>query len=99
MNAYTGEVKLYQWSNNGPGARRPGTRRSPASIKPTKDIPAALMAHLRYPEVLFEAQRQILAQYHVQQAQEFYGGQNFWTVPVDPSGLQPEGSPASRPTT
>jgi uncharacterized membrane protein (UPF0182 family) len=48
------------------------------------------MAHFRYPEVLFEVQRQILAQYHVTVAQEFYGGQNFWAVPTDPSGLQPK---------
>ena len=48
------------------------------------------MQHLRYPEVMFEAQRQILAQYHVTIAQEFYGGQNFWSVPTDPSGLTPK---------
>jgi hypothetical protein len=48
------------------------------------------MPHMRYPEVLFEAQRQILAQYHVLLAQEFYGGQNFWAVPTDPSGIAPK---------
>jgi len=30
-------------------------------------------------------QRQILARYHVTQPQAFYGGQNFWAVPNDPS--------------
>ena len=62
----------------------------PGIIQPTKDIPPALLPHLRYPEVLFEAQRQILAQYHVTIAQEFYGGQAFWSVPTDPSGLTPK---------
>ena len=37
-------------------------------------------------------QRQILAQYHVTQAPEFYGGQNFWAVPKDPSGTAPNAS-------
>ena len=64
----------------------------PGVIKPRRDIPAGLMPHLRYPPVLFEAQRQILAQYHVTQAQEFYGGQNFWAVPNDPSGVAPNRS-------
>ena len=46
------------------------------------------MQHLRYPPDLFEVQRQILAQYHVTQAQSFYGGQNFWAVPADPGSSQ-----------
>ena len=57
------------------------------------------MPHLRYPTVLFEAQREILTQYHVTQAPEFYGGQNFWAVPTDPSGDRAERRPASRRTT
>jgi hypothetical protein len=43
------------------------------------------MPHLRYPPDLFEVQRQILTQYHVLTAQSFYGGQNFWAVPDEPS--------------
>jgi hypothetical protein len=89
VNAYTGAVHLYQWSNNDP-VLDTWMKAFPGIIQPAKDIPAALMAHLRYPEVLFEAQRQILAQYHVTVAQEFYGGQNFWAVPTDPSGVTPK---------
>jgi uncharacterized protein len=61
----------------------------PGIIKPRRDIPAALLAHLRYPEVLFDVQRQILGSYHVTQAAAFYGGQDFWTLPNNPSGLSP----------
>ena len=89
VNAYTGAVTLYRWSNNDP-VLDTWMKAFPGIIKPTKDIPKALLAHFRYPEVLFEAQRQILAQYHVTVAQEFYGGQNFWAVPTDPSGLTPK---------
>jgi uncharacterized membrane protein (UPF0182 family) len=84
VNAYTGKVTLYQWGTKDP-ILKTWMQAFPGVIQPRTDIPAALMAHLRYPEVLFEAQRQILAQYHVQQAEQFYGGQNFWTVPDDPS--------------
>ena len=58
----------------------------PGVIKPSSAIPAYLRPHLRYPPDLFEVQRQILAKYHVQNPQSFYGGQNFWTVPNDPTG-------------
>jgi uncharacterized membrane protein (UPF0182 family) len=88
VNAYTGAVTLYQWGGNDP-VLDTWMKAFPGVIKPQRAIPADLLPHLRYPPVLFDVQRQILAQYHVQQAQEFYGGQNFWTVPADPSGTAP----------
>ncbi len=90
VNAYTGAVALYQWSSSDP-VLRTWMNAFPGVIKSKSKIPPDLMVHLRYPEVLFEAQRQILSQYHVQQAQEFYGGQNFWEVPKDPNGLSQQG--------
>jgi uncharacterized membrane protein (UPF0182 family) len=84
VNAYTGAVSLYQWGGNDP-VLDTWMKAFPGVVKPSSEIPAALKPHLRYPEVLFEVQRQILAQFHVQQAQEFYGGQNFWSVPTDPT--------------
>ena len=43
------------------------------------------MAHLRYPEDLFKIQRSLLAAYHVTDAPLFYGGQDRWIVPNDPT--------------
>jgi uncharacterized membrane protein (UPF0182 family) len=43
------------------------------------------MSHIRYPEDMFRVQREILSSYHVQTAAAFYGGQDFWRVPRDPS--------------
>jgi uncharacterized protein len=91
VNAYTGAVTLYQWGGDDP-VLDAWKRAFPGVIKPQSAIPADLLPHLRYPPVLFEAQRQILAQYHVTQAPEFYGGQNFWAVPTDPSGTAPNKS-------
>jgi hypothetical protein len=84
VNAYTGSVTLYQWDSADP-VLRTWMNAFPGVIKPRSDIPAALMPHLRYPPDLFEVQRQILTQYHVLSAQSFYGGQNFWAVPDEPS--------------
>jgi uncharacterized membrane protein (UPF0182 family) len=86
VNAYTGAVSLYQWGGNDP-VLDAWEKAFPGVIKPASAIPADLKPHLRYPPVLFEVQRQILTQYHVQQPQGFYGGQNFWAVPTDPSGV------------
>jgi uncharacterized membrane protein (UPF0182 family) len=46
---------------------------------------AQLLEHVRYPEDMFRIQRDILSAYHVKSADAFYGGQDFWRVPRDPS--------------
>jgi uncharacterized protein len=84
VNAYTGAVHLYQWGQASP-ILKSWMKSFPGLVQPQSAIPPLLLPHLRYPEVLFDAQRQILAQFHVQQPSAFYGGQNFWTVPDDPT--------------
>jgi uncharacterized membrane protein (UPF0182 family) len=67
----------------------------PNTVKPKSAISKDLNDHLRYPEDLFRVQRDILSSYHVKDAASFYGGQDFWRVPSDPStfggnaGVQP----------
>jgi uncharacterized protein len=86
VDAYTGAVHLYQWT---PSPILTAWMKSfPGLISPRSSIPPELLPHLRYPEVLFDSQRQILAQFHVTNPASFYGGQNFWTVPSDPSILE-----------
>jgi len=50
-------------------------------------MPAALLQHVRYPEDLFSVQRDVLSTYHVTSPNAYYGGQDFWRVPTDPSSL------------
>ncbi len=92
VNAYTGQVTLYAWDPGDP-ILRAWMHAFPGLIKPKSDIPAGLLQHLRYPSDLFEVQRQVLAQYHVTQAQSFYSGQNFWAVPDDPGSSQAVNQP------
>ncbi|HKB30110.1 MAG TPA: UPF0182 family protein [Streptosporangiaceae bacterium] len=91
VDAYTGKVTLYEWSAD--PVLRTWMKAFPGVIKPKSAIPADLLPHLRYPQDLLKVQRPILARYHVQQAQAFYGGQDFWAVPSDPTtpqgGTQP----------
>jgi uncharacterized protein len=86
VNAYNGKVTLYQWGHTDP-LLQAWDKAFPGIIQPENKIPAYLLSHMRYPPDLFEVQRQILAQYHVTNPQAFYGGQNFWTVPNDPTGV------------
>jgi uncharacterized membrane protein (UPF0182 family) len=96
VDAYTGSVTLYQWGPPDP-LLSSWMHAFPGVVQPQKDIPHNLLPHLRYPPDLFEVQRQILAKYHVQNPQSFYGGQNFWTVPNDPTGLGAAGSMSQPP--
>ncbi|HET7015497.1 MAG TPA: UPF0182 family protein [Streptosporangiaceae bacterium] len=84
VNAYTGAVHLYQWGQASP-LLETWMKAFPGLIEPQSSIPKLMLPHLRYPEVLFDAQRQILAQFHVLQPAAFYGGQNFWAIPNDPT--------------
>jgi len=46
------------------------------------------MSHLRYPEDLFKVQRSLMTKYHVTDPAAFYGGQDYWAVPDDPTQEQ-----------
>ncbi|CAB4799286.1 unannotated protein [freshwater metagenome] len=84
VDAYDGTVSLYQWDEKDP-VLATWSKAFPGVIKPKSKISDALMSHIRYPEDIFRVQRDILSSYHVQTANAFYGGQDFWRVPRDPS--------------
>ena len=84
VDAYDGTVTLYQWDEKDP-VLTTWSKAFPGTVKAKKDISAQLLDHIRYPEDLFRVQREILSAYHVKTAGAFYGGQDFWRVPRDPS--------------
>ena len=94
VNAYTGQVELYEW-NQHPNASDPTAtpdpvlatweKAFPGIVKPQSDLPSGLEAHLRYPEDLFNLQRTLIAHYHVTNPHDFYNGTEFWNVPYDPT--------------
>ena len=84
VDAYNGTVTLYAWDTQD-AVLKTWTKAYPGVVKPKSAISKALMAHLRYPEDIFKVQRDILSAYHVKTAGAFYGGQDFWRVPRDPS--------------
>ncbi len=92
VDAYDGTVTLYQWDDKDP-VLQAWSAAFPGTIKPKSDLKGELLQHVRYPEDIFKVQRELYSKYHVQDASAFYGGQDFWTIPGDPtraSGSDPQ---------
>ena len=84
VDAYDGTVVLYQWDEKDP-VLKTWMKAFPNTVTAKSKMSAQLLEHIRYPEDLFRVQRDVLSSYHVQTAAAFYGGQDFWRVPRDPS--------------
>jgi uncharacterized membrane protein (UPF0182 family) len=87
VDAYDGSVRLYAWDNQDP-LLKAWSKAFGGTVRPMSEISGELMTHLRYPEDLFKVQRSLMAKYHVTDAGAFYVGQDFWTVPDDPTQEQ-----------
>ncbi|MFF7549880.1 UPF0182 family protein [Streptomyces canus] len=92
VDAYTGEVKLYQWDTKDP-VLKTWMKAFPGTVESRKDISPDLMAHLRYPQDLFKVQRELLARYHVEDADTFLSGSEVWQVPDDPTNKSGDAVP------
>lgn len=84
VDAYDGTVTLYQWDEKDP-VLATWSKAFPGTVQAKSKISKDLLSHIRYPEDIFRVQREILSEYHVKTAAAFYGGQDFWRVPRDPS--------------
>ena len=84
VDAYDGTVTLYQWDEKDP-VLATWSKAFPGTVQAKSKISKELLSHIRYPEDIFRVQREILSEYHVKTAAAFYGGQDFWRVPRDPS--------------
>jgi uncharacterized membrane protein (UPF0182 family) len=86
VDAYDGTVTLYAWDDQDP-VLKAWMNIFPGLVKPKSSMPDDILSHVRYPEDLFEAQRKILEQYHVDNPVTFYNVGDKWTVPADPAPL------------
>ncbi len=84
VDAYEGTVTLYAWDPNEP-ILKTWSKVFPGLLKPKSEMPEALFKQTRYPEDLFKVQRAVYAKYHVTTPSSFYNGQDFWSVPQDPT--------------
>ncbi len=85
VDAYDGTVTLYEFGKKDPVLQSWNKAFGGNLVKPESAISDDLRAHLRYPEDLFKVQRELLAQYHVTNPQEFFSREDFWSIPADPA--------------
>lgn len=84
VDAYTGDVKLYEWDQKDP-VLKTWMKAFPGTVEKKDKISDELMDHLRYPQDLFKVQRELLQRYHVESAGQFYSGSERWQIPDDPT--------------
>lgn len=86
VDAYTGKVTLYQFDDQDP-VLKTWMKVFPGTVKPRSEFDQNpdLAEHVRYPEDLFKIQRALLTKYHVTDPQVFFQGNDFWSVPADPT--------------
>ncbi|MFJ9348938.1 UPF0182 family protein [Streptomyces sp. NPDC101237] len=92
VDAYSGQVKLYQWDTEDP-VLKTWMKAFPGTVQPRDAISQDLMDHLRYPQDLFKVQRELLTRYHVTDAQTFLTGSEVWQVPDDPTNKSGDAVP------
>ncbi|MFE1170724.1 UPF0182 family protein [Nocardiopsis sp. NPDC058789] len=84
VDAYDGSVTLYGWDEEDP-VLKTWEGAFPGTVVDRDEMSDELIQHLRYPDDLFKVQREIMREYHVTDAASYYGGQDFWSVPNDPT--------------
>jgi len=79
VDAYNGTTHFYVFDDHDPilNAYR---NVFPELFLPRSALPADLLRHIRYPELLFKAQADIYRLYHVQEPQVFYNKEDQWDV-------------------
>jgi hypothetical protein len=87
VDAYDGSVKLYAWDDKDP-LLKAWSKAFGGTVRPLSAISSDQMSHMRYPEDLFKVQRSLMTKYHVTDPAAFYGGQDYWQVPDDPTQEQ-----------
>ena len=97
VDAYDGTVTLYEWDEEDP-VLQTWQGAFPEIITPKEEMSEDLVNHIRYPDDLFKVQREIMREYHVTEPAAYYGGQDFWTVPNDPTRGSDEAEPPYRQT-
>lgn len=84
VDAVTGEFQLYALPDPDP-ILRTYQRVFPALVRDWSEMPERIRSHLRYPNLLFRVQADVLEQYHLERPEAFYAGQDVWQLPQEVS--------------
>ncbi len=90
VDAYNGSVDFYLADAQDPIIKT-YARIFPGVFKPLSEMPQSLVAHLRYPEDIFNLQTAVYTVYHMDDPQIFYNKEDQWEVPsFSPEDNKPE---------
>ena len=84
VDAYDGSMRYYVADPSDPIIQA-WRAAFPTMFTALEDATPELLEHFRYPENLFQIQAFQYTNYHVTDPNVFYGGQDFWALPVDPT--------------
>jgi hypothetical protein len=84
VDAYDGSLRYYVADPSDPIIQA-WSRAFPTMFTSYEEAPPDLLAHFRYPENLFQIQAFQYTNYHVTDPNVFYGKQDFWALPIDPT--------------
>ncbi len=79
VNAFTGQITFYAIDPTDP-ILRAYEAAFPGVIHPMSQMPATIVAHLRYPTELLSVQAAVLGRYHITSASAFYNASDRWEV-------------------
>ncbi|HMT21947.1 MAG TPA: UPF0182 family protein, partial [Promineifilum sp.] len=82
IDAYDGPVTYYVADETDPIIRS-YARAFPGVFRPFDEMPADLLAHVRYPEDLLNVQAHQYLTYHMTDARVFYNKEDLWEVPSE----------------
>lgn len=80
IDAYDGTV-LYYISDPSDVMIKVYSKIFPEIFRPLKEMPKDLLEHIRYPQMLLQAQAQMYSAYHMTDAKVFYNKENLWDIP------------------
>jgi hypothetical protein len=84
VNAYDGSMTYYASDVNDP-IIEVWSKAFPELFASLDEASSDLLSHFRYPENLFQVQTAQYTNYHVVDPNVFYGKQDFWAIPTDPT--------------
>nr|MBX2864594.1 UPF0182 family protein [Leptolyngbyaceae cyanobacterium MAG.088] len=81
VDAYDGTIKLYVVDSADP-ILTSFQQSFPTLLEPLENASPDLLAHFRYPQMLFKIQAQIYRAYHMERPDVFYNQEDLWDFPT-----------------
>ena len=82
IDAYDGTTTFYVFDSHDP-ILETYRRIFPTLFKDAAEMPAGLLKHVRYPELLLKLQAEVYGLYHMTNPEVFYNREDLWTVATE----------------